>query len=100
MARDLRAAAAGIAKAGKKEKKMPSSTIRAPRKSGRFTRFQSKKIERCAGRAHPLHAYKQTPRTGFKRRCEMAAAAESFRNACASPALRRAPFVKDDESLT
>ncbi|MDN7858437.1 hypothetical protein QZM81_21795 [Burkholderia cepacia] len=84
MARDLRAAAAGIGKAGKKEKKMPCNT------GVRSAWLQSKGIERCAGRVLSRHTPARKPRDpASERRREMTAAAPVLGNACAAPALRQ-----------
>ena len=59
MARDLRAAAAGSRKAGKKEKKMPCNTRRAIRPAS----IEGNRALRRT-RALPPHANKQTSRSG------------------------------------
>ncbi|MCA8212358.1 hypothetical protein LGN20_00425 [Burkholderia cepacia] len=61
MARDLRAAAAGIGKAGKKEKKMPCNTRRAIRPAS----LEGNRAL-CRTRALPPHADKETSRAGFR----------------------------------
>ncbi|WP_333978115.1 hypothetical protein [Burkholderia cepacia] len=61
MARDLRAAAAGIGKAGKKEKKMPCNTRRAIRPAS----IEGNRALRRT-RALPPHADKETSRAGFR----------------------------------
>ncbi|WP_423367850.1 hypothetical protein [Burkholderia sp. LMG 32019] len=77
---------------------MPRNTMRVPRKSERFARFQSKRIARCIERALTCYAQTTKPRGPVsERRIEMAAAASVFRNASAWLALRHASLVKDDE---
>ncbi|WP_175830498.1 hypothetical protein [Burkholderia cepacia] len=60
MARGLRAAAAGVGKAGKKEKKMPCNTRRAIRPAS----IEGNRALRRT-RALPPHASKETSRSGF-----------------------------------
>ncbi|WP_155627590.1 hypothetical protein [Burkholderia cepacia] len=89
MARDLRAAAAGSRKAGKKEKKMPCNTRRA-------IRLASIEGNRAPRRTRALspHANKEISRSGFgtlprNDNGQLTAAAPVLGNACASPALRQ-----------
>ncbi|MCA8123927.1 hypothetical protein LGN07_34960 [Burkholderia cepacia] len=89
MARDLRAAAAGIGKAGKKEKKMPCHTRRAIR----LASIEGNRALRRT-RALPPHASKETSRSGFgtpprNDNGQRTAAAPVLGNACAAPALRQ-----------